>query len=1419
MRVKFYIFFNVIIFFCGRVFAQNNLYQFSRLNINNGLSDNQVNCIFKDSEGLMWFGTASGLNRYDGYNFKVFLHDAADKNSVHDNYIAQIFEGPEKKLWIFTIGGNCVYDIETGRFNNDLSPLLKSLKLPVYPLVSKIIRDGHGDFWFLIPDSGVYRYNAQSRQTKHYYHGNNSAIPIYSSSVADIAEDDKGNVWLLYYKGTVEMFDIKQDKVTYRTDAFVNAINTKNRNYFISVDRDKDLWIYSPNVAEGVFYYSPSTRVFHHIDKESSGTKLTSNIINNIIQADDGLIWIATDHGGINMLDKKGFKLTYLLNRADDVKSLSENSGVLYKDNTGIMWVGTFKEGISYYHKNIIRFPLYRHFVSDPGSLSFEAVDKFVEDKQGNLWIGTNGGGLIYFNRKTGKYKQYKYDPKNNNSLSSDIIVSLCIDHNQKLWIGTYFGGLDSFDGKTFTHFKHDDKVSTSIADDRVWNILEDSKHRLWVGTFEQGVEIFDQEKKTFYHPFNKKDIRCPFVSSIFEDRHGNIWIGGYFGIDVILKQSNRVIHYNNNANDANSLANDFVSCINEDSRGLMWIGTRAGLSILNPKTNRFISLKKVNGLLDNSVLDILEDNSGSMWLTTAKGLSRLTLKGGTMPHDFQFENFDETDGLQGRAFNKNAALKTREGELIFGGGHGFNIFDPVNIHPNFVKANLIFTDFQLFNKSISANEPFEGHIVLSKAISATREITLNHNENVFTFEFAAVNFYNANKVKYQYMMDDFDKGWLNADNTTRKATYTNLDPGDYVFKVRASNPEGVWNPGYLSIKIKVLPPFWKSTIAYIIYLALLIGVLLIIRQRGIEKIRRQFVTEQEKREAGLLIEQERREAKLLIEQERQEVKRIRELDELKIKFLTNVSHEFRTPLALIMGPVDKLLKTSHDIEHRAQLGIIGKNARRLLNLVNQLLDFRKMEVQELKLHVTPGDIIKFVRECTLSFQDIADEKNIALAFDTDIESLITSFDHDKIERILFNLLSNAFKFTHSGGNVSVLLSNVKTEPTEKYETIEIKIIDTGIGIDKDKQDKIFERFFQSDMPKSLINQGSGIGLAITREFVKMHNGDITVESDPGYGSCFIIRLPLPVEEDIFEFSTDTDLIEDAVTNIKQTEVEHHSSPKFQFPEKKPVVLLIDDNDDFRFYLKDNLRDMFFILEAANGKEGWQKALAQHPDIIVSDISMPEMDGIDLCKKLKSDERTLHIPIILLTAIIGEEEQLKGLEIGANDYMTKPFNFEILLSKIRNLLVLQENFKRTYTKQINVQMPEETVVNLTGDEKLLRNIVEYIERNILSYNLSVEELSSEMNMSRGTLYKKVLMLTGKTPIEFIRSIRLKKAVDLLENTDLSIGQICYKVGLNTPKYFAKLFKDEYNILPSAYIASVRKRKTFPKSDDETTTEI
>ncbi len=1321
----------------------------------------------------MWFGTLSGLNKYDGYSFKTFKHIAGDTTTLDDDYIVSISPGPENKLWIETRTGFNIYDPATEKFSRDLKSFMYKIKVyDIYILGLK--EDRFGNFWFLEhnKNQGLFKYDPVTKQTLNLIHKDTDTTTISSNMVTDLSVDSKGNIWVASSLGILERLDPKTYKVNYRV-GLGQLPSGLSSNYKIFIDKQDDIWAFVPSYSKGVYFISLKSNIFKHITKAPGS--INTDVISDVTQDDKNRMWIATDHGGMNLLNKQDFKTQYLLNREDDDKTVGQNSiTCVYKDDTGIIWCGSYKRGISYYHQNIIKFASYTHHLSDKSSLPFSDVNTFAEDGLGNIWIGTNGGGLIYWDRKASTFKQYLHSAADKNSLTNNVIVKLFIDHEKKLWIATYYGGLDCFDGTSFKHFKHTDGNANSISEDRVCAITEDSENNLLVGTLSAGLNILDKNRKVvaiykYDGDISKNTIHSNYISSVIEDRRKNIWIVTAYGLDLLVKKTGRFLHYLHDDNKPNSLVNNNTNNILEDADGLIWISTREGISIFDYNTGKFTNINKQHGLPDNTVIDMQQISRDNIWVSTPNGLSSIFVDRAGGKLKFRFVNYNETEGLQGREFTENSSLKTREGELLFGGGNGFNVFKPSAINSNKKQPELIFTNFQVFNRSVSVGEKINGQVLLPKSITMLTALQLNYDDNVFAIEFAALNYFNPDKVKYQYRMQGFDKNWINADNNIRKATYTNLDPGSYTFRVRAGSNEG-WNDKELTLSINISPPFWKTTWAYIFYMSLFIGSLLYLRHRGIQKLRAQFS----------------------IEKEREEAQRMHELDLMKIKFFTNVSHEFRTPLSLIMAPVDRILKQINEPEVQRQLLLVNRNAKRLLNLVNQLLDFRKMEYQELKLHKMNGDIIGFIKDLSFAFTDVADQKHISFVFDSENDSYYTSFDHDKIERIMFNLLSNAYKFTHEGGQVSVLVNLIDKADTGEF--LEIRVIDTGIGIAADKLNRIFDPFFQNDLPGSMLNQGSGIGLSITKEFVKLQEGEIYVESEFNQGSCFTVLLPFTrLDSSVF---TDTALhlshepvtLPDAALP-KPEQKENRDS-------KKPTVLLVEDNDDFRFYIKDNLKSAFNVIEAENGKKGWQKALAQHPNLIVSDVTMPEMNGIDLCLKIKNDKRTSHIPVILLTAMTGEDQQLKGLETGATDYLTKPFNFEILQSKIRNILSQQESMRKTYTKQVDVN-PTEMQVD-SPDEAFIKKVLLLIDNNISNPNFSVEELSNDVFVSRYTLYKKILAMTGKTPNELVRSMRMKRAAQLLETGHLTISQICHKVGFKSQKYFVKMFKAEYNSIPSKY---------------------
>ncbi len=1346
----------------SRICAQTPSYQFTHIDIDQGLSNNQINSIYKDSKGFMWFGTMSGLNRYDGYSFRVFKHDLRDTTSLPDNLIERITGGPDSLLWIYARDGQHVYDPANDVFRTT-QPVLQQLGIPGNA-VNDIVEDTQGRYWFIHPTTGIYCYTPGQKPALHLQHKDNDSSTIADNNIAAITPVTDG-CWLLHNNGLLEKMDARSHRIIYRDAQLYRRSNGSTQNYHLMADQEGELWIYSTSDPQGVWRCNPANGSLLHYDQNSSPIRLNNNIVRGIVQDNQGRIWIGTDHGGVNILDKKWQSMYYAMNMPENPKSLGQNSITnLYKDNTGIVWVGTYKKGISYYHENIVKFPLYQHQPYNNKGLPYDDVNRFVEDAAGNLWIGTNGGGLIYYNRSNDTYTQYRHDAHNPNSLSSDVVVSLWIDHQQQLWIGTYFGGLDRFTNGRFIHYTNDPANPASLSNNSVWEILEDSRQQLWVGTLGAGLNLYNPATQSFrnYKRSQSNGLHSNYIAALLEVKQGNLWIGTDRGIDVLHLPSGRFTAYLSDSTPPRRLSNDNVICLFEDSRGWIWIGTHEGLNLYDPQQQQLRIFRKEEGLPDNTVLNILEDNAHTLWMSTPNGLSNLAVTTGSQGPVFHFQNYDAADGLQGKEFNENAALRTRRGELIFGGGNGFNLFYPHTITQNKNVPPIVLTDFQVFNKSIAPGEKINGRVLLHQDISATQQLTLKYRENVFSISFAALSYFHPEKSRYAYMLEGFNQEWLMTDGDQRRATYTNLDPGDYIFRVKASNNDGVWTEQPLELHIKVLPPFWKTPLAFILYIVLILGALLLARRLMLERERLRF----------------------RIEQERQQAHRMHELDALKIRFFTNISHEFRTPLSLIITPLEKIIKGTREDGIKNQLELVQRNARRLLNLVNQLLDFRKLEVQEIKLQTTEGDIVQFIKELTSSFSDLSEKKQVRLDFRSQINSLVMAYDADKIEKIIFNLLSNAFKFTPEFGSVTVEL-----QWQEEGKLLCIMVKDTGIGMPLEQQDRIFERFFQHEAQGSLLNQGSGIGLNITKEFVKLHGGTITVDSAPEMGSCFTILLPVqggstaPVVTD-----TPAELTQPPPAAMEITAPVRNG--------KKPLILLVEDNEDFRFYLKDNLSLHYQVITAENGQAGWNLLQQTLPDLVVSDVSMPIMDGLELCRRIRAQKRTAHIPLILLTARTTEADQLEALEKGATDFITKPFNFELLLSRIRNLIVQQASLKKSYQQHIEAN-PSEVAIS-SADEQFIQQALQIVEQQMANAEFSVEELSRALHMSRVSAYKKILSLTGKTPIEFIRSIRLKRAAQLLEKSQLTVAEVAYEVGFNNPKYFTKYFKAEYNVLPSAY---------------------
>jgi signal transduction histidine kinase/ligand-binding sensor domain-containing protein/CheY-like chemotaxis protein len=1356
--------------------GQDN-FNLTSITVKEGLSSNTVNAIIKDNNGLMWFGTTNGLSKYDGSNFTIYRHQQGDNTSLPSNEVLTLFVDHSGKLWVGTAGGGlCYYNQKFDRFEKYKG----DGRWKEAPTISAraITEDHNGNLWV-----GTYG-DLRMFELKT---GRCTRLPMSFPKIADagsfvvisLLEDSRNNMWVGTNNG-VYVYNSNQRK--FKRFAHDQADPTSLSNNVIksiAEDSNRNIWL---GTFDGLNKQVSPGKFVAYKCVTSVKNSLSNNAVFSLSASKEGSLWIGTEDG-VNIFDLPSGKFKQLRPNPRNIFSLKSKSiRSFFLDPEGIYWVGTFGGGVSKFNKHLSLFNLKQSNPFDPNGLAAPFVTSFAEHKNGNIFVGTDGGGLELFDSNTGLFTPYKLISKLDGAATATIL-SMHVDKNGLLWAGTYHHGVFHIDprDKTIGQLTN---AGTSKGPGRndITSITEDRQGRLWFGTLGYGIDIYDPVTRVrsklnrnasvgFKSNLPLNDFIAAMVTSA---KTGDIWIGSSgTGIALYRSSDGTVSHYTN----ANSgLVNDVVSTLLITKDDTLWAGTNDGISYFDAKANRFRSIKESQGLTNGFIKSIVEDDTGLLWISTDRGI-------GSFDRTKRiFRNFTVENGVQQGSFLPGAAIKTANGDLYFGGQDGFNYFNPQKLAPSPVPGKVIFSGLKVNNLPVIPASTS----AITQQIGNAKEITLEYGEN-FSINYVAVDYTSPKQNLYAYKLSGFDKGW-NFVNKTRTANYTNLDPGSYVFQVMSSKSENSWNNASSQIKVIVLPPFWRTAYAYALYLLAAVSILLLIRRQGIRKLRNEFEATQEKLQA-----------KQLIERERLEAERLHELDQVKIKILTDLSHEFRTPISLILAPVDRLMNHGFEGEDFGQLKMINRNAKRLLNLVNELLDFRKMEERELKLNLAPGDIIRFIIECSESFRDIADNKQITFNIESTQKVWTTQFDCDKMERVVLNLLSNAFKFTPRGGCVTIKINISNAD--ELQPTLTLTISDTGIGVAENDIDKIFDRFYQSAQKSSIMNQGTGIGLSITKEFVELHGGSICAKSTRDKGSDFIITMPLlPAIE--FAEEPEVDLHQSDNQVYETIEALSLEDPT-ESTSNMATVLLVEDNDEFRYYLANHLKQYFRILEAADGKQGWQKALSAHPDLIVSDVGMPHVNGIELSKKIKSDKRTCHIPVILLTAMAKEEEQLKGLRSGANDYLTKPFNFQILYTKICNLLIMSNSLKETYSKHIQFQVNQ--IETESADVKLMNKIMECIENGLNDPDLSVEKLSKYVGMSRGSLYNKLLELSGYTPVEYIRLVKLEKAAALLETSDYNVAQIAYMTGFGTPSYFSRTFKGKYGLLPSEYLNNKRIR--------------
>ena len=1363
IRLPIIVFFLLFLFegFGKLAFSQTSPPHFANLGVKDGLSASIVNCVLKDSNGFLWVGTSNGLNRFDGYRTKVFEYDPSQPKSMAGNRVLSLAEDQSKNLWVGTASGLCFKKNE--RIDYEKIDLATDRNQP--HIINALLTSKDGSI-FVGTESGFFVFRNEQKQ--HFFIDSKNRSSDFNT-IHCFTEDQQGIIWI----GSSINQLCRLNPLTKEMELFDLPANYAQKyNYgihYLFADNNQLLWV---GTEAGLMVFNLRTEKWKNELNRVFEKQIGPVLINGVQQDRDGLIWIATDGAGLFSFNPATNEL--LNYRYQSYKNSLSTNGLycLLIDQQNIFWIGTYKNGVDYFRKSSKHFRLLQHDLQDKTSLSKSDVNFLMEDQKQRVWVGTNGAGIDVLNQKGKVIKRLKSDKKN--GLSNNVVVAIYEDHQGMIWIGTYYGGLNRYDPKTgeVKVFQHSATDPSSIPDDRVWSITEDRHNQLWIATLTGGLARYQSETGKFiiYNTTNS-NICGNQIRLLYNDRQNNLWVCSQNGLSRYNENTNDFTVFTEGKTPDGVRSFGEVNDLFQDSRGWYWISSNAGLIRFNPQNQQAIFLTQNDGLQSNNIKQILEDDQGKLWISSSRGISKLWFSdnGDGQQVKPNFLHFDETDGLQGQEFSELAAMKTSKGDLLFAGNNGLNWFNPNEIQIDTVKPNLRFTDLRIFNKQINVGQTIDKRVLLQKPIYQTNELELKYAENFFSIEFSALTYLFPQKNKYRYKLEGFDDQWYETDGTANFATFTNLNNGNYTFLVEGSNADGVWNEKPISLKITVLPPFWKSWYALILYALALIGILALLRY--------------------LVLMKER--INVRVEEERREAQRIHELDLLKLKFFTNISHEFRTPLTLILSPVEKLLTKVENATEERQLRLIHQNARRLLNMINQILDFRKMEMQGLSYQPSHGDLTQFMQDVVASFRELSENKNIELRLVTELKELTIEFDRDKMEKIMFNLLSNAFKFTPNNGLVIVQIVLQNEAATDQQLIIRVK--DNGIGIAPEQAEKIFDRFYQSESSQQVAEKGTGIGLSLVREYVQLHGGTIQLESAPGVGSNFTITMPVLLEEHHEEIKKEKTVHQNEEKPAFSAENNFEPIPE---NDEKPTILITEDNDDLRTYLKDHLAGKYQILEATNGKEGLASLRKNMPDLVISDLMMPVMDGIEFCKQAKKDPITCHIPFIMLTAKTSEQQQLEGLQTGADDYLTKPFNLQILEAKVNNLIQLKMNIRRSFNTKLQLE-PKDISIN-SLDEKFMEKMLNTMEENMGNTEFSVKEFSRIMGVSRMQLYKKMVSLTGKPPVEFIRIMRLKRAAQLLKKSQLNVSEVAYQVGFNDPKYFSKQFKAEFKVLPSKY---------------------
>jgi signal transduction histidine kinase/ligand-binding sensor domain-containing protein/DNA-binding response OmpR family regulator len=1321
---------------------ENRPVLFTHLTTKDGLSENSVTCILKDRYGFLWFGTGDGLNKYDGYKFRVFRNNSGDPKTLPSNNITTLYEDKSGELWVGTpgwgiakynrnddsftsYGGGAIHSIcessdstiWLGTFHGIMTVDRKTgkavpakLKNPLFQTIagvptSKVYKDSHKNIW-IANSQGVFLLDQSSDKVRRVFYDNNISGDT-RHLITGIAEGSNGIFWVGTGKGLYACSYLNDTLIRQRHDVTIPDDLSKAFITSICINKDQTLWVGKINELS---VFDPANGTCRNFSRNHQ----------NEYSLNHNLVWS------------------------------------LYMDDQGILWAGTSGGGINKYDKNQLPFDGYRLFDSEYPALIPNIVTSFEETPSGDIWIGTDGGGAFLWNASAGRFTSFHPEARKNFFPSYFVSTLRLSRDKERLWLGTNDQGVIELD----IHTKAIRSFNTQngmLESNSVTAILEDKNGGLWISTNGGGVSVINDVKGKAKH---YSILSNTAVRTLFEDDDGSIWMGAYFGVKIYNLITKSFTDFTPHNSDISGIVNQIF----RDSRGNIWLATpEKGLQLFNRKNKSFTTFSEEQGLAGNTVKSIVEDTRGFLWMGTSRGISCFD------PRKHIFRNYSGKDGLLNSKFKESAGYITKAGMVLLGSIDGFNAFYPEDDKINTNIPPVAITDFQLLGKSLPAG------IYTSQAKqdkNSFPEIKLSYDQSVFSIEFAALSFTAPEKNQYAYMLEGFDKNW-NYTGYEHKATYMNLDPGTYIFRAIASNNDGIWNREGTALKIVIAPPFWKTKIAYMLYLAA-VAIMLYYLYREIkarERLKNEIIFQ--KLTAG----------------------KIEELNQMKLNFFTNISHELRTPLSLIIDPLRKITHEKLSPEQAGSLSNLAyKNATRLSNLVSQLLDFRRTGAGQ-KLNPQHINIVDTVKEICGAFEEKTRERKIQ--FEISFTTAFTQLwmDVDKLEKILVNLISNAFKFTPDGGRIQVMVSSIIE--TDEKKALEIRVKDTGPGIPEAYKQKIFDLFFQVEGTPRYDMESSGIGLSLVKELVLLHEGKIMETGKEGEGALFEVKLP------VREYKPVT-LENEAAAEIPAVNISEESSDVSGNLPETLTILLVEDNTELREYIAEEVLSGYQVEQASSGTEGFEKAVMLIPDLIISDIMMANGNGLELCGKLKADEKTSHIPVILLTAKQTDEHKIEGYRSGADAYVSKPFNSTLLITQVENLLESRKKLRMLFSGIETLHAPEAEVMDI--DREFLKKAEQVILDNLSNGQFDVGHLSSHLKMNRRQLSRKLQAIINYTPQSYIAIVRLRRGAELLAAGDLNISEVAYKVGFSEPANFTRAFTKLYGKNPSKYVSEIISRE-------------